>query len=289
MASFDYVKTTSLKNLFDALEVTKSEGAILAGGTDLLVKIKLGLASYRVVFDINDINDLQGIREHDNSLRIGAGTRISEIADSETVKRWVPSLYMAANQVGSPQVRNRATIGGNILTASPAADTVPPLLAAGSVLTMCGRDGERAVPIESFMTGPGRTSIREGEILVAITVPKLTEGYRSHFIKVGRRRSMAISLVNMAGRLKRGPSEVIEDVSLVLGAVGPTAIRARKAEEYLKGKACSRLIIEEGARLTAEEARPITDIRGTEGGRRSLVEGWTFRLLQVLIKEKKLN
>jgi len=289
MSSFDYVKPDSLKNLVAGLNEAGSEGTVLAGGTDLLVRIKSGIVSYRVVFDLNDVNELKGIREDKNTLRIGAGTRIADIAGSDTVKRWAPFLSVAANELGSPQIRNRATVGGNILTASPAADTVPPLLAAGALLTLDGPGGERAVPLEDFMTGPGRTGIRGGEVLTGITVPKLPEGYTSQFIKVGRRRSLAISVINLAGWLKKDSSGAIEDVRLVLGAVAPTAIRAWEAEAYLKGKPPTRSVIEAAARLAAQEARPISDIRSTEEGRRSLVEGWAFRLLLFLTAQETAN
>lgn len=282
MASFDYVKPLSLKELTRDLAQVGSEGAILAGGTDLIVKLRSGMLSRRILFDINDLVELHGVLEDGSYLRIGSGMRMSEVAESQAIARWVPFLAAAARQVGSPQIRNRATLGGNILSASPAADTVPPLMAMGAILKLQGAQGERTIPIETFMKRPGRTEIREGEVLAEIMVPKLDEGCRSHFIKVGRRRSLAISIVNLAGWIKRDPSGVVEDVRIVLGAVAPTAVRARKAEDFLRGKACSRAVIAEAGKKACQELQPISDIRATDEGRRHLVEGWMIRLLEAL-------
>ena len=282
MAAFDYVRPISLKALVDELAQVKSKGAVLAGGTDILVKIRSGVLSPKVLFDANHLLELNGISDDGDRIRIGALTRIAEILGSNVIKRSIPFLSSAASHLGSPQIRNRATVGGNVLTASPAADMVPPLLAMGAQVRLRGQEGERFVTIEDFMVGPGRTSIRNDEILVEIIVPRLEEGCRSHFLKVGRRRALAISVVNVAGWLKANARGEIEEARIVLGAVAPTATRAKGAEMFLRGKRCTAEVIGEAARLAAGESRPITDIRGTDRGRRLLVEAWTGRMLHLL-------
>jgi len=282
MATFDYVKPHSLGDLVSDLAHAGSKGAVLAGGTDLLVKIRSGLVYRRVLFDINDLEEIRGISDKGDGLQIGAATPISEIASSDLVQYSVPSLSVAASELGSPQIRKRATLGGNIITASPAADTLPPLIAMGARLKVRGIKGERQIPIQEFLKGPGKTDIHEGEILTEVLVPKLKEGCRSHFIKVGRRKAMAISVVNMAGWIQLGRGSVIEDVRLVLGAVAPTAIRAREAESFLKGKGPTEVLLKKAAVIAEGEVEPISDIRGTDKGRRLLVRAWTFRLLEIL-------
>lgn len=289
MAAFDYVKPPSLESLINDYAQAKSEGAILAGGTDLLVKIRSGLVSWRVLFDINDLYEMKGISDEGDSLRIGAVTRICDVADSNVVQSTVPFLSLAASQLGSPQIRNRATVGGNIVSASPAADTVLPLIAMGARLRFGSQGGNREVSIEKFMEGPGQTDIREDEVLIGVVVPKLSNGCKSHFIKVGRRKAVAISVVNIAGWIKTDQTGVIEDVRLVLGAVAPTAIRAGETETFLRGKRPNEVVLKEAARITAGQSSPISDIRGTQKGRRLLVEAWTFRLLQILMTQNEAN
>jgi carbon-monoxide dehydrogenase medium subunit len=282
MVSFDYIKPTSLNDLINYVSQARLEGAILAGGTDLLVKIRSGLITKRVLFDISGLKEISGIADEGDELRIGAAVRMQEIADSNVVQDSLPFLCMAASQMGSPQIRNRATVGGNISSASPCADSVPPLMAAGAKLKLRSQNGEREVSLENFMKDAGQTSIRDHEVLTDVIVPKLGLGCRSHFFKIGRRKALAISVINLAGWLKTDPTGVVKDVKIVLGSVAPTAFRAKGAEAVLKGKIATRAIIQKAAKKAAEESRPISDIRGSEKERRLLVEAWTFRLIEVL-------
>jgi CO/xanthine dehydrogenase FAD-binding subunit len=282
MSSFDYVKAASLSTLLEELWLVKWDGALLAGGTDLLVKIRAGLAHPKVLFDINHLPELSGIGQQGNEVHLGSATHIASIAASSLLRDCIPLLPMAASHLGSPQIRNRATLGGNIMSGSPAADTVTPLIAMGAQIKLRGREGERRVPLEDFVKGPGQTDIQVGEVLLGVVVPLLKEECRSQFLKIGRRKAMAISVVNLAGWLRKTKGDMIEDLRIVLGAVAPTAIRAKKTEAFLRGKQCTIQVIKEAARLAAEEVSPISDIRGTEDGRRALVEAWTFRLLEIL-------
>lgn len=282
MASFDYIKPTSLDNLIEDVSRAKLEGAVLAGGTDLLIKLRKGLINKRVLFDITGLKEIAGIEDKNGELCIGAGATMQEIAGSDIVRNMVPFLSTAVGQMGSPQIRNRATVGGNIITASPCADSVPPLIAAGARLRLISSNGDREILLEKFMEDAGRTGILEHEVLTKIVVPKLAEGYRNQFFKVGRRDSLAISVINLAGCLKLDYEGVVEDVKIVLGSVAPTAIRAREAEHILKGKKADTVLIRKAAEKAAEESIPISDIRGSEKGRRLLVEAWTYRLIDVL-------
>ena len=166
--------------------------------------------------------------------------------------------------------------------ASPAADTVPPLMASGAKIRLKDSHGERELILDDFMKGPGQTDIRDSEVLIEIDIPKLGPSCRNHFLKVGRRRAMAISVVNLAGWMKKNCNGVIDDARIVLGAVAPTALRAKNAEAFLRGKPSTEEVLREAARVATSECRPINDIRATERGRRLLVESWTYRLLQIL-------
>lgn len=283
MIPFDYVKPETVAQLVDGLRISGSEGAVLAGGTDLLVKIRHGMAFPGVLFDISELADSRSIIDEGHQLRIGAAVRMSELGTSAAVQRVIPSLATAVYEMSSRQIRNRATLGGNIVTASPAADAVPPLLAAGASLVLVGQKGRRETSLAEFLTGPGKTTLKEGEILLEVIVPDEGAGCISRFVKVGRRKSSAISVVNLASWMKVGTNHVVNDIRIVLGAVAPTAIRAKRAEEALRGRTPSAKTLAEVARLAGEECHPISDVRGSDRGRRLLVEGCTLRMLQSLL------
>lgn len=280
---FDYVKPDSLAQLIDGLRQANGEGAILAGGTDLLVKIRSGAARPRVVFDVGGLGPCRAITVADDVLKIGAAVTMSEIIASPLVRGHVPALATAAGQMSATQIRNRATIAGNIVTASPAADGVPPLLAAGARLALVGPDGRREMALGDFLLGPGKTALKPGEAVIEVLVPRPSGDWRSGFIKVGRRKAMAISIVNLAGSLRVNGNGIIDEARLVLGSVAPTAIRAPNAEAALRGQRPTKAVIAEAARLAGQDARPISDVRGSEKGRRLLIEAWTGRLLTTLV------
>lgn len=282
MVSFDYVRPPTLEHLLEGLRQAGSAGSVLAGGTDLHVKIRSGATRPSVVFDISNLAPCRGILEQGDQLRIGAAVRISEIVASAAVQHKAPSLAQAARQMSSRQIRNRATLGGNVITASSAADAIPPLLAADATLVLLSAGGKRMVALSQFLIGHGKTSLREGEVLTEVVVPAERSGCRSRFVKVGRRKAQAISIINLAGRIDIGQDGLIRDVRIVLGAVAPTAMRACRAEQALAGRAPSAENLAEAAALAAEECRPISDVRATANGRRLLVEAWTLHLLQAL-------
>lgn len=280
MASFDYVKPVTPAELLDGFRQAGAEGAILAGGTDLLVKMRAGTRQARVLFDIGGLDEYRQIVDEGNRLRIGASALLADVAASAAVLRRAPSLVAAIRAMSSRQIRNRATLGGNIVTASPAADGVPPLLAAEAALLLNGPDGQRKITLAQFIVGPGKTALYPGETLQEIRIPAAPCGSRDSFVKVGTRRAQAISVINLAGRLTLTDDGRIGDARIVLGAVAPTALRARRAEAALLGQRVSPQVFAAAARLAAEESTPIADTRGTADGRRLLVEAWTRRLLQ---------
>ena len=279
---FDYVRPAGVAELLEGLRAAGGEGAVLAGGTDLHVKMRNGKLAPRVLFDISELDACRSIAERGELLAIGAAVRMSEIIASPLVARRVPALADAARQMSCRQIRNRATLGGNIVTASPAADAVPPLLAADAALLLAGPAGQRELPLADFLLGPGKTALERGEVLTEIRVPMQPAGCRSGFVKVGRRKAQAISIINLCGSLSLDDAGAIRDLRLVLGSVGPTAVRARRCEQALQGVTPGKENLAAAAALAAQECRPITDLRGSAEGRRLLVEAWTLRLLTKL-------
>lgn len=283
MVCFDYVKPRTVADLLEGLRLAGSEGAVLAGGTDLHIKIRLGLTAPRVLFDISELAACRHIAADGEMLRIGAAVSMTQIMISPEVQRMAPALVESVRQMSCRQIRNRATLGGNIVTASPAADAVPPLVAAQAKLALAGPEGYRVISLAEFLIAPGKTALRPHEVLTEVLIPAPGAHCRSHFVKVGRRKAQAISIINLAVQLNLEPGGVLHDVRIALGAVAATAMRARRAEESLEGQTPNATNLAEAAKLAADECRPISDVRATANGRKLLVEAWTLRLLQQLV------
>lgn len=258
---FKYYAPTSLDEALQLLSEHRGDSAILAGGTDLLVKMKQRLVEPRHVINIKHIGELSSIEERQDGIYIGAATKLRAVEKSEMIKEEVPVLQEAVRSIGSVQIRNMATIGGNLCNASPAADSAIALLALGSETIIASLDGLRDVRIEAFFTGPGTTALGKNELLVGLFVPYLSEDCGTSFMKTGR-TSLDIATVNIATlvRLRNG---VISECRIALGAVAPTPIRVWEAEGFLKGKKPSDEVLGEAARIAVECIRPITDVRAT--------------------------
>jgi len=268
----EYHRPTELTEALKLLAELKEGYRIIAGGTDLVPAARRGgvsLPNHTHIIDISSIKELGYIVKDDGMIRIGAVTRVSEIGVSAVVKEHVPIVADAASQLGSLQVRNLGTIGGNLCNASPAADIAPPLLVLDAKVNVRGVDGQRLVPVTELFTGPGKTILAAGEILAEIQIPITEATAGSCFIKLGRRNAFTLSIVSVA-TLVKVKDGIFDDVRIALGAVAPTPIRASKAEEYLTGKETSEQVIDEGAKIVAGEVKPISDVRASEEYRRDM-------------------
>ena len=279
---FNYIKASTLT---EALEVISRLGdvKVLAGGTDLVVDLKIGRYKPKNIVDISGIKELNYIRDEGHEIRIGALTKLQEIAESPIIRSKAPVLAKAANEMASWQVRNIATIGGNLCNASPAADTAPPLLALGAKLRLVSQEGEREVPITEFFKGPRKTELRNGEILKEIVIP-YNEGSGQYYIKLGRRSAFTLSIVSVATVVKVSAGK-FSDVRIALNAVAPTPVRAKKAEEFLKGKEVNLGNIDEAAKLVLEHISPITDVRASAEYRKEMAVVLTRDALVGALKE----
>ncbi len=255
------------KNLGEAAEALAASGARgLAGGTDLLLRLGRDEAWPPGLVDLKALPELQGVERRGGLLRIGAATPLTEIRESAELRAF-PALAEAIDRFAARAIRNRATLGGNLANASPAADTVPPLVIHEAV---CLTD-RRRVPVAELATGPGETILEDGEIIVAVEIPLPPDDARSFFVKLAPRDAMAIAVVNLAALIVVREGRVAL-ARLALGSVAPTVIRARGAEGRLEGSGFDAEAIAEAARLAAEEASPIDDIRATADYRRLMIE-----------------
>ncbi len=283
MVRFEYLEPGSLQEAIAIITGHGSQAKVLAGGTDLLALLKARTLKPRFVVNIKRITGMEGIvRTPDKGIRIGALATIRTLEASSLLKEKYPALAQAAHLLGSPQVRNLATIGGNLCNAAPSAETAPPLLSFSASARIAGPDGERTLSLESFFTGPGETVLQEGELLIEVTLPEPARGIGSVYLKHCPRGSMDIAVVGVAVMvaLSTGKGKV-EACRIGLGAVGPAPFRATGAEELLQGEKITELLVQEVAKKAAEESRPISDIRGSAEYRREMVRVLTARALRM--------
>ena len=282
MKRFEYFEPTSLPEAVALLGRYQGRAQPLAGGTDLLVELKEHLRSADCVINIKKIPGIDRLSfDPSDGLYIGALVTAREIEISPVVLEKYISLAQAARELGSIQVRNRATIVGNVCRASPSADTLPPLIADGAEVTIHGPGGHRTLLLEEFFTGPGKTVLGHDELVTTIRVPAPPPRTGKVYIKHGRRKAMELATVGVAVTL----NEV--DLRIVLGAVAPTPIRATKAEGLLRGRKLDDARIERAAQAAAEEAQPISNVRASAEYRRDMVAVLTRRALKQALKNLK--
>lgn len=264
------------RSLPEALELKKSYGEkvkVLAGGTDLLVLLKDQKLKAEVVMSLRGVHGLDFIRYEDGrGVTLGALVTHGAVVSSPIIQEKFPDLAEACSQVGAVQIQNLGTVGGNLCNASPAADAAPPLLLLDAVLTLASTRGERGVPIHDFFFGPRQTALQADEILKEIFIPK-TQGRRgATYLKLGRRKAMEIAIVGVAAAVHlNGSDQEVSECRIAMCSVAPIPLRARRGEEILRGKEISGELIEEAADVAAEEASPISDIRGTREYRLDMI------------------
>ncbi|MGB7874196.1 MAG: FAD binding domain-containing protein [Anaerolineales bacterium] len=258
---------------------------IVAGGTDLILELERGVRrGIHTLIDITRIPGLDRITlDEDGVIHLGPMVTHNHCAASKLIRERAFPLARASWEVGAPQIRNRSTVAGNLITASPANDTITPLMAQGAWIMLASMRGERKVMLQDFYTGVRKTVMEPDEILVDIAFPALKKNQRGTFIKLALRRAQAISVINVAVILSL-EAATVESASITLGAVAPTIIHAEGAEKYLSGQELTEEVISEAARLAMEAATPIDDIRSSAAYRRKMVRVCTARGLRSLLK-----
>lgn len=249
-------------DLEEALVLLGRDPAALAvaGGTDVVVQLRDGRRRARTLVDLNRL-ELSWIADHDGHLEIGAGTPMDVIADSPAVRAAAPALAAAAGLVGAWPIQCRATLGGNLANASPAADTVPPLLVAEAELELVSLGGSRTVLLDELLLGPGRTALAPGELIRAVRVPRLPAGGGERFAKLGPRREQIISMVGVALRAVRGDGGALHQVRIAVGSAAPRVVRARRAEEALEGRRPDDDVRRAALVALQQDIAPIDDVR----------------------------
>lgn len=279
---FEYLQPQTIEEAVLLLTKYNGKSKVIAGGTDLVVQIRDKLLRPQYVIDITGISGLSYIDVDDErGARIGALTTIRELEKSTELKRSYPIISQAASQLGSVAIRNIGTIGGNLCNAAPSAETAPALLVLSATAKIVGSSGERVVPLEDFFIGPGNTALKVEELLVEIQVPAPLPHTRGIYLKHGIRGTIDLAIAGVAVAVTVEPeSKVCQDIKIALGAVAPTPVRARRAEEIIMGKMINDDLINRSAQVASDEARPISDVRASAEYRKEMVKVLTGRAIR---------
>ena len=279
LPQFTHLRPADLREASAMLLELPGESRVLAGGTDLLVRMKLRRQVPRYLINLKKIAGLNGVNhEPGGGLTIGPLTTLEALKSSVAVRKIYPVLHDAVSRMGTLEIRNCGTVGGNLCNASPAAETIPPLLLLGATLDLVSRDTQRSVALKDFLVGPGCTQLARGELLGAIRVPEPEQGSFGAYEKHSLRR-MDLAVVGAAALLAMdGP--LCRWAKLVLSAVGPTALHVHRAEALLSGQEISEAGIQAAARVAAEEIRPQADLHGSVEQKREMAAALTERVLR---------
>jgi CO/xanthine dehydrogenase FAD-binding subunit len=267
MKRFDYHQPDSLSEAFDLMEKLGKGAKYVAGGTDVIVRIKQRAIQSDALISLRGIEILKGF-EVNGEVSIGSMTLFRDIERSGELRKACPALVEAVAVLANPQVRNVATPGGNISNAAPSADCAPPLLVMEAVLTVEGPGGKREIPIEDFFVGPGQTVMAPTEILTRVRFSAAEKGTGTAFLKVGR-TSQDIAIANAAALVEM-EGKKCRKCRIAAGAVAPVPLRLEKVEALLEDSEVDAELLDEAARVTAKEVQPITDVRSTEEYRRHI-------------------
>ncbi|MEE9567428.1 MAG: xanthine dehydrogenase family protein subunit M [Desulfobacteria bacterium] len=265
MQNFEFYSAKSIEDCLDYLSENKESCKVIAGGTDLIPVLRKEEIYPKYVLNILEIESLRGITEEDDEIRIGPTTTFTELIESEVLNHTLPLLVQAASCVGSPQIRNRGTIGGNIATASPAADVLPAVLALGGVLEIRSRQsGSRLLPLAEAINAPYSIGLRPDEIITGLRIKKLPPGTRNGFEKLEPRKAMARALMNMSIVIHTNAKGIISELRIVPGAVMPVARRMEEAERILLGKKPDSSLVHAAVEALEEELLKVTGVRCPE-------------------------
>lgn len=290
LPKFEYHEPATLDEACGITAALRERGKLLAGGTDLLVNMKKGILSPEEVVSLGRINELAEKSASNGEIRIGACVTADELSQWGEIRKPLKALSMSAGGLGSPLIRNLATIGGNLVSARPAADFAPPLMAFGASVDLKKSSGERRVSLDDFFLGPGRTVMDPDEILTEIVIDEPPPYSGSSYIKLGIRKTLEISLVNVAVFIGLDTKDrTISRARVVLGAVAPVPMRAFAAERILVGEKPGHALFEKAGEAAAKESKPIDDFRASAEYRRAMVDVLTQRTLNAAMAGEEEN
>ncbi len=281
MHAINYEAPSTLEQAVRLLKAHGENARPLAGGTDILIQMRAAVRRPEYLIDVKKIKELLQLSfDPKKGLRLGAAVPCIEICENDLMRRHYPGLTEAAHLIGSLQIQNRASVGGNLCNGSPAADTTPALIALSARARIAGPRGEREVPVDKFVLSPGRTVLEPGELLVELLIPAPAPHSSDAYLRLIPRNEMDIAVVGVGAAVTLD-GDRIKAARIALAAVGPTPILASKAAESLVGKKLDEAALEAAGRLASEASSPIDDMRGTAEYRRHVTAVLTRRALKI--------
>ena len=285
MFNVDYIRPPDLDGALEFLNTNGAETKILAGGTDIMVDMRSGALKTRFLLDVSRLGDLKKIELNDGQLSIGAAVTISELLESETIVASAPALQKAADKFASKQIRNVATIGGNVAHCSPCGDTIPPLLIHEAQAVVMNPAGQRNVTIEEMASGPYHCSLHPNELITHFVLePKSQEVDFADFQKIGRRQELAIARMSMAAMASKEDDNSISFLRFALGSCTPTPHRFYEIEDFLMGKVPTENVLWEAGKILAEKMLDITGRRPSAVYKEPAIQGLFMRMMSPLIQ-----
>ncbi|MGM0413782.1 MAG: FAD binding domain-containing protein [Bacillota bacterium] len=285
IGSADFLAPESLEKALDYRKRYGFEATVIAGGTDIMVDYFERLYEVNSWLDLNKIEELKKIEINDQKIIIGATVTHKRIAEHPELKKYLPMLVQASSEVGAWQIQSRGTIGGNIVTSSPAGDTLAPLLAYDARVVLQSKGDKRILDINDFFVGPKENVEESDELLTEIIIPKPSENILSRWKKVGKRKALIISSLTMAFLIEVNNDGVIENARACYGAVAPTPIEVKNVGDYLKNQKLVEVDAKKAGEIAAAGISPIDDIRGTEQFRRQVTHDLTVNAIKEMAKE----
>ena len=285
MFNVDYIRPPDLDGVLEFLNTNGAETKILAGGTDIMVDMRSGALKTRFLLDVSRLDDLKKIELNDGQLSIGAAVTITELLESETIVASAPALQKAADKFASKQIRNVATIGGNVAHCSPCGDTIPPLLIHEAQAVVMNPAGQRNVTIEEMASGPYHCSLHPNELITHFVLePKSQEVDFADFQKIGRRQELAIARMSMAAMASKEDDNSISFLRFALGSCTPTPHRFYEIEDFLMGKVPNENVLWEAGKILAEKMLDITGRRPSAVYKEPAIQGLFMRMMSPLIQ-----
>ena len=285
MFDVEYIRPPDVAGALDFLRDYSGDTTILAGGTDVMIDLRSGVLKTRYLLDVSRLTELREIKLENGALIIGAGVTITEIGQSEIIGRHAPALQVAAGKFAGRQVRNIATIGGNVAHCSPCGDTIPPLLIHDACAVVLNHQGQRVVTIEEMADGPYHCALRPNELITQFNLKPKPEGVEfADFQKIGRRRELAIARISMAAMARQANDKSISYIRFALGSCTPTPHRFREIEDILLGKVPNEGLLWETGRLLADRMFEFTGRRPSAVYKEPAIQGLFVRMMYPLVR-----
>ena len=286
---FNYLRPDCVTECLDILSQHGTETAILAGGTDVMISLRAGAKKPRIILDISRLPETRLVEPHGETVRVGSTLTYSELIDHPIIKNEFPALCAAMGCVGSLQIRNVGTLGGNIANSSPAADSIPPMMLRDAEIIIQKKGSSRIQKLEKLIVGAYSNTLEPDELITGIILRKIKKGYRESYQRIGRRKSLSIARINAAILGRLNDSGVIEDARISVGSVAPSPMRMTNVESHLKGRKPELKTILEASRMIAQEIIDLVGVRHSTEYKQPAITGLALKCLEDVFLDSSVN